>query len=84
MGVYVGPGVLGLSLLQQYVGDNLIQLRHQAEHGIVGKFLQGELSLAGVARVRLPQHGMAVTRDNLKQRETTGTEHDPLSTRYRM
>ena len=72
VGVYVRPGVLGLALLQQYVGDNLIQLRHQSEHGIVGKFLQGKLSLAGVARVCLSQHGMAVTRDDLKQRETTG------------
>lgn len=61
VGVHVGPGVLGLALLQQHVGHDLVELSHQLEHGIVGKVLQCKLALAGVTRVGLPQDGVAVT-----------------------
>lgn len=65
VGVHVGPGVLGLALLQQHVGHDLVELSHQLEHGIVGQVLQGKLTLAGVTRVGLPQDGVAVTRHHL-------------------
>lgn len=65
VGVHVGPGVLGLALIQQHVGDNLVELGHQFEHGVVGKVLHGKLPLAGVTRVSLPEDGVSVTRDNL-------------------
>lgn len=61
VGVYVGPGVLGLALLQEHVGHDLVELGHQLEHGIVGQVLQGKLALAGVTRIGLPQDGVAIT-----------------------
>lgn len=67
VGVHVGPGVLGLALLQQHVGDDLVELGHQFEHGVVGKVLHGELPLAGVTRVGLPQDGVPVTGDHLAE-----------------
>lgn len=67
MGVHIGPGVLGLTLLQQHIGDNLVELGDQLEHGVVGKVLHGELPLAGVARVGLPQDGVPVTRHHLER-----------------
>ena len=63
--VNVGPWVLGLALFQQDVGDDLVQLTDQFEHGVVGEVLERELSLASVPRIRLPEHGVAVTWHNL-------------------
>lgn len=65
MGVHIGPGVLGLTLLQQHVGDNLVELGDQFEHGVAGKVLHGKLPLAGVSWVSLPQDGVSITRHNL-------------------
>lgn len=67
--VHVGPGVLGLALLQQHVGHDLVELGHQLEHGVVGKMLQSKFTLAGVAGVGLPQHGVAVTWNHLQPRQ---------------
>jgi len=66
VGVHVGPGVLGLALLQQHVGHDLVELSHHLEQRVVGQVLQSKLPLAGVAGVRLPQDGVAVTGDNLQ------------------
>lgn len=74
VGVYIGPGVLGLALLQQHVGHDLIELGNHLEHGVVGQVLQGKLALTGVTGVGLPQDGMAVTRHNLQ-----GKNHRPSS-----
>ena len=65
MCVHVGPGVLGLALLQQDVGCDLEQVGHQFEHGVVGQPLESKLALAHVARVCLPEHSMAIARHNL-------------------
>lgn len=71
MGVDIGPGVLGLTLLQQHVGHNLVELGDQLEHGVVGQVLQGKLTLAGVTWVGLPQDGVAITGHNLRRRRTS-------------
>ena len=68
VGVHVGPGVLGLALLQEDVWHDLVQLTHQTEQGVIWKMLQGKLSLAYVARVRLTQHCMPIARNNLQRR----------------
>ena len=69
MGVHVGPGVLGLALLQQYVGHDLVELCHKLEHGIIGQVFEGKLALARVPRIRLPQHCVPVPWYHLAQRE---------------
>ena len=51
VGIYIGPGVLGLALLQQDVGGHLVDVRHQPEHRIVGQVLECKLSLARVTWV---------------------------------
>ena len=66
VGVHIGPGVLGLALLQQHVGDNLVELSHQLEHGVIGQVLQGKLTLTFVAWVSLPQNCMAIARYHLR------------------
>lgn len=68
VGVYVGPGVLGLALLQKHIGHNLVELGHHLEHGVIGQVLQGKLALTGVTWVGLPQDGMAVAWHHLWQR----------------
>lgn len=65
VGVHIGPGVLGLALLQKHIGDDLVELGYQFEHGVVGKVLHSKLPLAGVTRVGLPQDGVTVTRHHL-------------------
>ena len=60
VGVDIGPGVLGLALLQQYWGHNLVELVHQFEHGVVGQVLEGKLLLALVPGVSLPQDSMPI------------------------
>lgn len=74
VGVDIGPGVLGLTLLQQHVGHNLVKLGDQFEHGVVGQVLQGKLTLAGVTWVGLPQDGVAITGHNLRRRRTRSSQ----------
>ena len=69
VGVHVGPGVLGLALLQEHIGHNLVKLGDHLKHGVVGQVLQGKLALAGVTWVSLPQDSVAVAWHNL-QKET--------------
>lgn len=70
MGVDIGPGVLGLTLLQEHIGHDLVKLGNQLKHGVIGQVLQGKLALAGVTRVRLPQDGVAVAWHNLRREDT--------------
>jgi len=65
VGVYVGPRVLSLAVLGKDSRDNLIQLLDESEERVVGQMLEGELLLAGVTRVGLPQYSMAVSGDDL-------------------
>lgn len=52
--IYIGPGVLGLTLLQEHIGYNLVKLSDQLKHGVTGQMLQGKLTLAGITWVSLP------------------------------
>jgi len=65
VGIYVGPRVLSLAVLGKDSGDNLIQLLDESEERVLGQMLEGELLLAGVAGIGLPQDGMAVSGDDL-------------------
>ena len=80
VGVHVGPGVLGLALLQQDWGHHLVELGHQLEERVVGKMLQSKFALADVARVSLPEHSMPKARHYLQWRNTLATPTDPLAT----
>ena len=51
MGIDVGPGVLGFASLKEDVGCDLVDLANHLEEGILGKMLERELALGGVARV---------------------------------
>ena len=77
MSVDVWPGVLGLAVLSQDSGGNLIELSDQLEQRVVGHVLEGKLSLAGVARVGLSQHGMAKAGHHLgRGKEGEGEEEE--------
>ncbi|CAN8021823.1 unnamed protein product, partial [Ixodes persulcatus] len=69
VGVHVGPGVLDLAELEQDRGHHAVDLAHQLEHGVIGQVLEGKLSLARVAGVRLAQHRMATLATHLPRLE---------------
>ena len=60
MGIYIGPWVLGLALLQENAGDDLVELGHELEEFVIGQVLEGELALALVAGISLAEHGVAI------------------------
>lgn len=61
MGINVGEGVLGLAVLGQDTGGNLVHLADELEHGVVGHLLLRELALSHVARISLAEDSVAVT-----------------------
>jgi hypothetical protein len=61
VGIDVGEGVLGLSVLSEDTGSDLVDLGDEVEHGVIGKVLKSELALADVAGVGLAEDGVAVT-----------------------
>ena len=61
VGVDVGEGVLGLAVLGEDTGGDLVDLGDEVEHGVLGKVLEGKLALADVTRVGLAEDGVAVT-----------------------
>lgn len=61
MGVNVGVRVLGLAVLGQDTGGNLVDLADQLEHGVIGQLAQGKLALGDVTGVGLAQDGVTVT-----------------------
>ncbi len=65
--VDIGPGVLCLAVLRENSRGHLKQVAHELEHGVLGEVLQGKTTLADVAGIRLPQHSVPVTRDNLNK-----------------
>lgn len=69
VGINIGPGVLGLTLLKEHIGHDLVKLGNQLEHGVVGQVLQGKLTLTGVTGVCLSQDSMAVARHDLTTME---------------
>uniref|UniRef100_A0A182Q2B9 Uncharacterized protein n=1 Tax=Anopheles farauti TaxID=69004 RepID=A0A182Q2B9_9DIPT len=69
VGVYVRPRVLHLAELGQDWRHDLVDVRDQPEQRIVRQMLEGELALAGVARIGLAQHGVPVARHDLARLE---------------
>jgi hypothetical protein len=69
VGVDVGVGVLGLAVLGENTGGDLVDLADELEHWVVGKVLLGELALGDVAGVGLAEDGVAVTGDDLASLE---------------
>jgi len=58
--VYVWPWVLGLTLGEEDIWHNLVDLADQLEHIVVWEVLEGKLSLALVSWIGLSEHGVSV------------------------
>jgi len=72
VGINVGVGVLGLAVLGEDTGGDLVDLADQLEHGVVGQHAQSKLTLGHVAGVGLAQDGVAVTGN-----DTAGVQGGP-------
>lgn len=64
VGVHIGPGVLGLAVLGEDLGGNLVDGGDEVEQVVVGHVLEGKLTLSSVTGVSLSQDGVAVTGNN--------------------
>lgn len=60
VGIYVGPGVLGFTLLEEDWGNNVVKLRNKFEEFVIRKVLKGKLALAGVSGVSLTKDSVSV------------------------
>lgn len=65
VGIDVGEGVLGLSMLGEDTWRDLVNLADKLEHGVVWEVLLGKLALGHVTGVSLAENGVAVTGDDL-------------------
>lgn len=65
MSVNIGPWVLDLAGLKENIGNNLVELSDELEHWVVGKVLEGELTLASVSGIGLTEDSMTVTGNDL-------------------
>jgi hypothetical protein len=65
VGIDVGVGVLGLAVLGQNAGGDLVDLADQLEQRVIGKLAESKLALGDVTRVSLAQDGVAVTGNDL-------------------
>ena len=65
MGIDVGERVLGLAVLGEDAGGDLVDLADELEHGVVGQMLLSKLALGDVAGVSLAEDGVAVSGDDL-------------------
>lgn len=65
MGVHIRPRVLCLTRLQQNTRDDIVNLTNEFEERVIGKVLEGELALGGVAGISLAEDGMTVAGDDL-------------------
>ena len=74
MSVHIRPRVFCLAVLRQHIRSHLKQVADQLEQGVIGEVLLSEPSLADVAGVRLPQHSMTITGDNLEKLNDTGND----------
>lgn len=59
--VYVGPRVLCLAGFQEDVGNDVVDLFDELEHGVVRGVLETEFTLGGVSGVSLSQDGVTET-----------------------
>jgi len=65
VGINVRPWVLGLSVLSQDAGHNVVQLADKTEEGIVRQVLEGKLTLSHVTGVSLAKDSVTETGNNL-------------------
>jgi hypothetical protein len=61
VGVNVGVGVLGLSVLGEDTRSDLVDLGDELEERVLRKLLEGELALGGVTGVGLTENGVSVS-----------------------
>jgi hypothetical protein len=52
--IYIGPRILGLALLQEDIGHDLVQLSNQLKHGVIRQVFQSKLLLTGISWISLP------------------------------
>lgn len=60
VGIDVGVGVLGLAVLGEDLGGDLVDLADELEHGVLGHLLLRKGALGRVAGIRLAEDGVAV------------------------
>lgn len=65
VGIDVGVRVLGLSVLGQNAGGDLVDLADQLEQRVIGQLAESKLALGDVTGVSLAQNGVTVTGDDL-------------------
>lgn len=65
VGIDVGVGILGLAVLGEDTGGDLVDLGDELEHRVVGQVLLGELALGDVAGIGLAEDGVAVAGNDL-------------------
>lgn len=70
--INIGERVLGLSVLGQNTGSNLVDLADQVEHRVVRQLAESEFALGHVTGISLAQNGVTVARNN-----TAGIEGRP-------
>lgn len=61
VGVHIGPGVLGLTVLGEDLGVNLVDGGNEVEEVVVGHVLKSELTLSSVTGISLSEDSMTVT-----------------------
>lgn len=66
MCVHVGPRIFRLSLLQQNIRHQLVQIWNQTEQWIFRHVFQRKLTLTFIAWVSFAQNSVAIARNNLK------------------
>ena len=66
VGINVRPWVLGFSLFEKDVRSDLVEVRNEFEHWIIGEVLEGEFTLASVARISLTKDSVSVSGNDLK------------------
>mmetsp|Transcript_22133 Transcript_22133/g.55817 ORF Transcript_22133/g.55817 Transcript_22133/m.55817 type:complete len:233 (-) Transcript_22133:113-811(-) len=72
VGIHVGPRVLGLAMLCENLGRDLIHELHEVDELVVLDVLLGKLGLAREAGVGFSEHGVSVSRD-----DASALEHLP-------
>ena len=71
MCINIGPWVLNFAEFQQDIRHNLVKIRDELEHWIIGQMLQSKLTLTSVTRIRLSQYCMTIAWNDLDTRELT-------------
>jgi len=64
VGINIRPRVSGLTVLSENLGDHIVQLSDQLEHGVLRQVLHGELTLTSVSRIGLTKNSVSETGNN--------------------